>query len=55
MPKRTLAHREDVCVHNIAAALEVVLQALPSRVRTEVVHKQAPADDSNPRPGCWGS
>lgn len=46
------AHHEDICVHNIAADPEVVLQPLPSCLRTEVVDKQSSANNSNTRPGC---
>ena len=50
--KPITAHRKDICVHDIAADPEVVLQRLPSRLRTEVVDKQPSANNSNTRPGC---
>lgn len=46
------AHRKNICVHDIATDPEVILQRLPSRVRTQVVDKQPSANDSNAGPGC---
>ena len=49
MLDHTAAHHENIAVQNIPTTPEVVLQALPSSVWTQVTDKQPPANDSNIR------
>jgi hypothetical protein len=41
------AYREHICMDHMAASLEVVFQALPGRLSTQIIDKQASTHHSH--------